>query len=327
MANVVVQTVRGPVDPHDLGHTQMHEHLLFGAHGEQREPVRLENYYETRRHRTSPYLTSVPDAIGEMTIYRSSGGQTVVDATPRGLGRDPVGLHEVSEATDLHVVMGSGYYVADYHPPDVAAKTIPLIAQEIIDDLTVGVNGIRAGIIGEIGMSWPVHPDEAKVLAAAVAAQRETGAPLLIHPGRDIRAPMDLVSRVEQLGGNLHRTIMSHVDRTLFSLVDILTLAASGCVVEFDLFGQESSYYEYAEIDMPNDATRIEYLVGLRDRGYLDRLVIAQDICQQAFLRKYGGEGYSHILDNVIPLMCRKGLSSSDIDTITVQNPASLLAW
>ncbi len=49
------------------------------------------------------------------------------------------------------------------------------IAEAIVRDIEVGVDGsdIRAGIIGEVGCSWPMHPDEAKSLRASARAQRE----------------------------------------------------------------------------------------------------------------------------------------------------------
>lgn len=117
------------------------------------------------------------------------------------------------------------------------------------------------------------------------------------------------------------RVIMSHLDRTLFDLDSMLRLADTGCYLEFDLFGQESSYYPLADIDMPNDATRVDYLTALIARGYGRRLLVAQDICTKTHLRKYGGEGYRHLLRNVVPLMRRKGMSDDEIADITVNNP------
>src|SRR5439155_21740613 len=56
-----------------------------------------------------------------------------------------------------------------------------------------GAGGVRAGLIGEIGTTWPWTENEKKVVRAAVEAQRQTGAPLMIHPGRDQTAPMQIV--------------------------------------------------------------------------------------------------------------------------------------
>jgi phosphotriesterase-related protein len=120
---------------------------------------------------------------------------------------------------------------------------------------------------------------------------------------------------------------MSHIDRTLFSLADMVQLAQTGCYLEFDLFGQEFSYYPLAPIDMPNDAMRVEYLRGLMAAGYREKLVIAQDICHKVHLTKYGGEGYAHILEHVVPIMRRKGMTQDDINIILITNPARILAF
>ncbi|GIT58594.1 MAG: hypothetical protein Ct9H300mP19_05420 [Dehalococcoidia bacterium] len=63
--------------------------------------------------------------------------------------------------------------------------------------------GIRSGIIGEIGCSWPWTDNEKKSVAASVAAQSETGAPLLIHPGRDEKALIEIVKFIQDEGGDL----------------------------------------------------------------------------------------------------------------------------
>ncbi len=342
------QTVLGLVDPSELGHTQTHEHLLSdlswyydvtvesqpaGVRGRAMAPICLENYgwvrhnWTSNRHNMS--LTSESDATAEMRQYHASGGGSVVDATSKGIARDPEGLARISRATGVGVVMGAGYYVVEAHPVEVGRMSEEELAESMVRDVVEGADGtgIRSGIIGEIGLSYPVHPDEEKVLRAAAKAQVETGAPLLIHPGRDPAAPGDAMRIVREAEGDPERTVMSHIDRTIFSLGEILELAQTGCYVEFDLFGQESSYYPLAPIDMPNDATRINYLMGLMDAGFDRKLVIAQDICTKVHLTKYGGEGYSHILENVVPIMRRKGMSVQEVDTILVHNPARILAF
>ncbi len=86
--------------------------------------------------------------------------------------------------------MGAGFYVDAAHPEGMGERSVEALATEIDADLTEGVDGtgIKAGIIGEVGCSWPLTPNERKSLAAAAMAQRETGAAILIHRGR-IRAP------------------------------------------------------------------------------------------------------------------------------------------
>ena len=108
---------------------------------------------------------------------------------------------------------------------------------------------------------------------------------------------------VVEAGHDPARTIMSHLDRTVVDDADLVRLGESGCYLEFDLFGQESSFYPLSSIDMPNDATRVDHLMHLIEAGYGERLLVAQDICRKTSLTSYGGEGYGHILTNVLPLM------------------------
>jgi predicted metal-dependent phosphotriesterase family hydrolase len=40
-----------------------------------------------------------------------------------------------------------------------------------------------------------------------------------------------------------------------------------------------------------------------------------------------GGDGYDHILKNVVPVMRRKGMPEDDIEAILVTNPARIMAF
>jgi phosphotriesterase-related protein len=334
-----IVTVLGVVQEEDVGHTQMHEHVLCDLSGYVSEsdrrlgsPVGLTNYYSTRVDRNNAYdmtLDSHTDAIEALRDYSMAGGSVLVDATPRGLGRNPEGLREIAVASGTHIVMGCGYYVGSFHPPTTASMSEDEIFQEIVDDLQVGVGPqrIRAGIIGEIGLSWPVQDDELRVLRAAARAQRHTGAALLIHPGRSAEAPAHHLSVVAAAGGDISRTIMCHIDRTLFSFEEMESLAAAGCVLEFDLFGTESSYYPPdLSVDLPNDGMRVHYIRRLIEAGYGHQILIAEDVCRKSQLKPHGGEGYDHILKRVVPLMRRRGISDEQIRQITQRTPRDLLS-
>ncbi|MBI4832203.1 MAG: aryldialkylphosphatase [Candidatus Lindowbacteria bacterium] len=334
-----VQTVLGLVEPPQLGFTQTHEHILCNLLPEPirkeyvGEPITLENVgYLRRNWLNNPQnlsLTSEAEAVEELKRYKNSGGGTIVELTPIGTCRDPGGLARVSLATGVHVVMGTSFYNAAFHPPETQKLSEEGIAQIFINEITGGADGtgMKAGIVGEIGLDWPLYESEAKVLRAGALAQARSGAALNIHPGRAPNAPLDAMRIVKETGGNPERTVMSHVERTLFSLDAMLRLAETGCYLEFDLFGQESSYYPIGDIDMPNDATRVDYLIGLVKHGYGDKLLVSQDICHKTQLARYGGDGYNHILENVLPIMRRKGMSNDDVEAVTVRNPARMLAF
>lgn len=334
----MVQTVRGLVEPAALGHTQPHEHLLVNLlppalKAVPGEPITLETLGALRKSAIANpenlRLTSEEDAIQEMRRYKALGGGAVLDATSIGISRDPAGLARISEATGVHVIMGSGYYELIYHPAELETLSEDALADRMVREVVDGVEdtGIRPGVIGEIGLGWPLAEQEAKVLRAAARAQRETGAPLMIHPGRHADAPLEAMRIVREAGGDSERTIICHIERTLFAIEEMIELAGTGCYLEFDLFGQEASHYPFAAIDLPNDAVRIDYMTQLLDHGYGDRLLMAQDICMKVHLTRYGGEGYYHILETVLPMMERKGMTQADIRRITVDNPARILAF
>ncbi|MBM3139219.1 MAG: aryldialkylphosphatase [Chloroflexi bacterium] len=342
-----VRTVLGDVDPATLGRTMTHEHLLIGFGRWRREagilagsappalpelagPLTWENSGLARRrgHPDNSALDDVDLAVSEALRFMRAGGGAIVDATNPDLTRNPHALRAIAERTGLHVVMGCGHYVHGHHPLDMDARTVDALVAEIVEDVTRGADGteIRAGVIGEIGSEYPMVPNEVRALGAAARASRITGAALLIHPGRDPRAPLETVRVVVEAGGATERTIVGHLDRTLFDPADMLALARTGCYLEWDLFGDESSYYALAPIDMPNDATRIDHLRRLIAEGFGERLLVAQDICRKTSLCRYGGLGYAHILENVVPIMRRKGMSEDEIEAILVRNPARVLA-
>ncbi len=342
-----VQTVLGDVSSSSLGITLTHEHVLVSA-GRRRngsagrqyvgssdprasESITLENVGWVRRnwasHVDNMHLDDEDVAIAELGRYRDAGGKTIVDATNSDLSRHPTKLARISEACGVQIIMGSGHYTDKAHPPDMDRRSEDELMEEIVRDVREGCDGtgIKAGVIGEIGCSAPMTPNERKSLRAAARAQRETEAALLIHPGRATSAPIEAITIAVEAGADPAKIIMSHVERTLFELRDMIALAETGCYLEFDLFGQESSYYPLAPIDMPNDAMRIDYLQGLMAEGFELRLLVSQDICRKTSLVKYGGEGYGHILEDVVPVMRRKGMTEAEINSILTRNPARVL--
>ena len=63
--------------------------------------------------------------------------------------------------------------------------------------------------------------NERKVLQAGASVQSQLGCPVIIHPGRDHAAPAEILRVFGEAGGNISKTVMSHLDRknTTFSIV------------------------------------------------------------------------------------------------------------
>ncbi len=339
------QTVLGPVPADELGITLPHEHLLIdfrfmyrepeGASGRGRglEPVSLRNHYEVlydwTRNLDNLQLLDEPTAVEEALLYRWEGGRTLVDPTNVGLARDPLALQRIARATGLHVVMGAGYYVGPAHPADMDRKSEDDVTREIVRDVTEGVGdtGVRAGLIGEIGCSWPWTPNERKSVRAAAEAARQTGGPLMIHPGRHPTAPEAHLEEVRRVGLDLRRVIMCHIDRTVSESSRLKAIADTGCYLEYDLFGTEVSHYPMSDFELPSDAERMRQILWLMEQGHARQVLMAHDIAIKVRLVRYGGHGWGHILRRIVPRLRKKGLGEKEIWTLIAENPSRAVTF
>ncbi|MFC1931076.1 phosphotriesterase [Chloroflexota bacterium] len=344
------QTVLGWIDGIDLGVTLPHEHLVCDVSSVYAEPsnatdkdmahkpVNLETLNWLKYHPLESIdnlqLLDEQEAIDEAMLFKKAGGNTIVDQTNIGIGRDPKALARISRATGLNIIMGSGYYVGPSHPSNMATKTEEDITEEIVQDITSGVEntGIRAGIIGEIGCMWPLWENEKKVLRAAARAQHLTGAPLNIHLGRKREAAIEIIEILEKAGSDLSHTVMSHVDIRIHDHAERCKVAKKGCYLEYDVFGWEgqfplSHYWEPDLFYQPNDTRRIYEIMQLIDEGYIKQILISHDVCLKTWRACRGGKGYIHILNDIVPRMLKAGMTQEQIDTIMIENPQRMLCF
>jgi phosphotriesterase-related protein len=69
----------------------------------------------------------------------------------------------------------------------------------------------------------------------------------------------------------------------------------------------------------------VNKIVALAEAGHLDQVLISLDIDTRSRLSRYGGEGYQHIIRNVVPILRRKGFSADEVDRIVARNPQTML--
>ncbi len=340
------QGVLGAIDPALLGVTLIHEHVLVDVTCYCKPPkaatvralayqsVSEKNLTWVRRNWTSNFdnmrLDDIDVAIEEIGYYKRAGGHTIVDPGNIGLGRDPGGLAQVARMSGLNIIMGSGYYTQQSFPANMDDITEKQITEEIIRDITVGVDdtGIKAGVVGEIGCSWPITPNERKSLKAAAAAQKATGAPMSVHIGRHLDSPLEIVKDLREWGVDLSRVALCHLDREWpADLGKMWQLADTGVGMELDTWGLDTWNYPLAPMDRLTDAQRIDLILLLIERGHLKQITIGHDLAYKHRLIKHGGSGYDHILVVGVPLMRRKGLSQEAIDAMLIDNPKEFLAF
>jgi phosphotriesterase-related protein len=306
-----VQTVLGPVDPADLGFTLPHEHTAISLwHIEGRW-----DYWELTRDR------AIIEA--ELVRYREAGGNSLVDLTLPGVGRDPRWLAELARSTGLHIVMGAGWYRGAYYPPEalIDRRSVDALADELVQEATDGVGGtgIRPGILGEIGTDKPwLSAQEERVHRAVARAGRRTGLAISTH------AVMSAVGRAqlrafEEEGADPTRVVIGHADS--YPVLDhYLEIVGRGASIEFDFLGMQ-----FTPQERHGEARVVELLCELLHRGHVERILLSQDVCHNAQLRHYEGGGYTYLHESFLPRLRAAGVSDAEIETMTVANPRRLL--
>lgn len=334
-------TVQGPLPVSELGPTHIHEHLyvdcrpilrIHGYPAVSEAPLTLETAAEARWNPggfPDNYHQTDPDqVVAELEPFRAAGGRTIVEVTPSHLSRDPGILRRIAEQSRVQVIMGGGYYLAASHPPGTSSQTTQAIADELIDEWCHGVGdtGIRPGIIGEIGTGNPVHPEEERIVRAVAWAHLETGLPISIHVhpwGFEGGYVLDVL---ESEGVDPRRVILGHMSTAVDRPPYLLDLLARGANLGFDLMGFDHSLIGLGKYP-PSDFDVVARIADLAERGFADQLFVSQDMGGvKTRLLAYGGWGYAHILDHVVPLLRNAGWGDREVETLMVTNPARLLA-
>jgi phosphotriesterase-related protein len=333
-----LQTVLGPIASEAMGVTLMHEHLLMSfstwSHPPKTAsrmslrdaPVSLEILGELRM---DPFVNldnlqqyDIDLSAREAQQFADLGGHTILDPTNRGIGRDPQALAAISRRTGLNVLMGSGYYLEVSHPPVVREMSHDDIAAEIERDLQEGVDGtrIRAGFIGEIGVSARFTPEEEKVLRGSARAQRRTHVPLMIHLPAWEGLAHRVLDVVGEEGVSLNSVILCHMGPSWRDFDYQAGVAQRGAYLEYDMISMDY-YYADQNAQCPSDEENAAAIQNLIQAGYVERILISQDVFLKMMLTSYGGFGYGYILRHFVPRLRRLGVTEDQIKKLLEDNP------
>ncbi len=340
-------TVLGPVDANALGFTLPHEHIMFDSSvwvaepadpwklEVSKRPVTMESVGELRRDpmicRDNLVLEDEDVALHELAMFSDAGGSTIVDVSSMGLRGDVERIRRLAERSGLNIVVATGCYVAESLPPDVASQDVDQLTEWMIHELNVGIDGtgIRAGIIGELGVSeGGMQPTEERVLRAAAAAQAQTGAPITIHNAiPHERQGFKVLHVLKAAGADLTRVIMGHMTQSVPDSAYHRALADTGAVLEFDRFGAElyNDSWGGKNYCEQRDAEVVVEIADLIRKGYSDRILLSHDVGFKVQLSSYGGLGYAHIPRRVVRYLTNLEVPDEAIHQMTVLNPARLL--
>lgn len=336
-----VMTVNGAIAAESLGVTLMHEHILNDCRCWWHAPKTQERQYLATSFvcievlgelRQDPFvnmhnitLDDEPLAITELKAFAAAGGQTVVEPTCKGIGRNPRALQSISKAAGLNIVMGAGYYLGSSHPAEVADMSVADIADEIVREALEGVEGSDAkiGLIGEIGVSSDFTPEEEKSLRGAAQAHVRTGLPLMVHLPGWFRLGHKVLDIVAEEGGKLRHTVLCHMNPSHDDLAYQEELAARGAFLEYDMIGMDF-FYADQQVQCPSDEEAARAIVKLVDAGHLGRILLSHDVFLKMMLTRYGGNGYAYVLQHFLPRLKRHGLDDSALDQMMRTNPSTV---
>ncbi len=339
-----IKSVNGVLSRDRLGITATHEHVLLdltafyqalpvpGIDDPATQKVEMWNLGILSRDcyalKDNLLLADEDVAADELMFFKNAGGNTIVDASLPGIGRNPKALRRIAEKTGLNIIMGTGFYVGETHPKALDSMTDEAIGDLMVGELTEGVDGICAGYIGEIGISEIFDDKERRVLRAAAIAHKKTGAAINVHINPWTTNGIEAADILLSAGVAPDKICISHVD--VENREDyIYALLQKGVYVEFDNFGKE--YYIRREVRnsgyglFVHDTERVALLKKLIDDGFVNQLLLACDVCLKNLLHKYGGWGYDHVLSNIVPMMEDEGITQEQILTMLQKNPADWL--
>lgn len=333
-----VMTVLGPIPATAMGVTLPHEHILNDCRCWWNRPAEPERQYLATEPvhagilgelRMDPFvnlhncaLDDEPLAIAELLAFAAAGGRTVVDPTCRGIGRNPEALVRIAQATGLNIVMGSGYYLQSSHPPELARMSADAVADEIVAEAQhgVGSSGVRIGLIGEIGVSGEFTTDEEKSLRGAARAQARTQLPLMVHLPAWYRHGHRVLDIIGEEGGDIAHTILCHMNPSGHDPEYQVALAKRGAFLEYDMLGMDY-WYADQQVQCPSDEDNARAILGLIRAGFLNRVLLSQDVFLKMMLTRYGGFGYAYVLKHFVPRLKRHGATNDDIRTMLIDNP------
>lgn len=358
-----IMTVLGPIAPEELGFTSMHEHILWDGRVYRQkyeamlpedlpvaadDPVTIENIgFLKHSFMMSWDACSMHDEevmTAETADFKASGGNAMVDMSAPGLRCDLPAIRRISEKTGVHIIATTGLYMEDSWPERFREMSIGQYMEYMTGEIEEGIEdtGIRPGHL-KAAIEQGFSEQEEKALRAAARVCNETLLPLTVHLGvlleRD--AGLDVAAMLLEEGIDPRRVILCHIQGT-FTPRELRTLMLDpdswrlnldiaeklldqGFVLSIDCFGHQWDAEAMGFMDQ-TDWQRMAGLVKLIQAGYSEQLVIGTDTYLKILTRRFGGEGYCRLMNFVAPTLKQLGIPESDIQKLTVDNPARLLA-
>jgi phosphotriesterase-related protein len=305
---LTIQTVRGPISADEMGATLVHEHVLVDFAGAER--VSRSRYDADEAFRT--ILPHLRDLQGR-------GCRTLLECTPAYLGRDPLLLRRLSEASGLNVVTNTGYYGAANDsavPRHAYAESARQLAARWTAEHRDGIEGtgVRPGFVKTGVDAGPLSDIDRKLVEAAALCHLETGLVLAVHTG-DGTAALEVVAVLKRLGVSPEAYVWVHAQNEK----DPATRSWAA---------QQGTWVELDGVGATGLEAHVEAVVDLFRRDRLDRVLVSQDAGWYHVGEPGGGRyrPYTFLFDTFVPALRARGLGEADVRRLLVDNPARAFA-
>jgi phosphotriesterase-related protein len=305
----IIRTLVGDMAPERLGGGP----VLFHEHLSMRFPFSA----------TQHYTDDVDLMVEEVRAAARDGVRCIVDGGHDDMGRNLEALKRIATDGGVPIVASGGYYIQRWYPPELAAKSV----DEIADDLVRDARTKRFGALGEIGQSAEMTDGERKVFQAVGKAHVRTGLPIFTHNAytgvRASSVPRDSALRqldvLEGAGVKPQSVAIGHVCCLDEPTAEIAkAVAKRGAFVGFDRVTIEA---------IIPDARRAAMLLALLDAGYADQVLLSSDFSSARSLKKNGGAGLAQAATVFAPMLVKAGASQAAVSRILDDNPRRFLAF
>jgi phosphotriesterase-related protein len=301
----IVMTVKGPLNPDEMGITLTHEHIIVDFIGaDSTGPHRWNR--DTVVAVVEPYLQQVRDL----------GCQTFIDCTPEYLGRDVEVLRKLSGLTGLNIITCTGYYGAyqnKYIPPHAFTDNAQELAEHWIAEWEQGIGetGIRPGII-KIGVDGqePLTEMHRKLVEAAAITHLASGLVIASHTGPEttIFEQQEILAKT---GVAPDALIWTHAQRG--TMESHIRAAREGIWVSLDnIRDDDETIGQY-----------VQMLRNLKDNGLLNHVLLSHDAGWYDVGNILGTvfRPYTSLFTGLVPALKEHGFTQEEIDLLMVENP------
>jgi predicted metal-dependent phosphotriesterase family hydrolase len=308
----LIRTTSGDVEPATLGRVDYHEHLF------QVSPLL-----------PGDELADEAASTAEAGLLRRSGFDTMVDATPIGLGRRPDALDRAAQSSGLQVVASTGAHREEHYGDGhwLLALSPGELAERFRSDLVDGMSASDepavvdrvAACAGALKMGigyWRISTFEHRVAEAVAAAHLSTGAPVMVHT-EHTTAAHEVLDLLDGLGVPPDRVALAHVDRN----------PDPGLHAELAARGAFLGYDGPARARSAPDSVVLESLHDVASAGHAGAVLLGGDVARATRYTSYGGmPGLAYLGDRFVPRM-RTLLGDEVTEQVLIDNPARWLTW